>query len=319
MNKLIILWWLISSVFVYAVQNIVPLQEIVVDGVAKDLIVYKTTVIIGTDRGKLQVYDFQEKKFVKEIVLPMIEDFTEEAVAPRVYSVDFEDNRYLLLSESGKGGFSNLWIHENNISTQLIFPKDKKTLVKARFVDKDHILLGYLSNEAALFKIDTRQELYRIQLSESKFSDFTMDETKNTAAYGCESGVITLIDIQKGSVLKELKGINLDNTYKLDFKNGIISAAGQDRRGGFYEVETGKGDYIEGSFLIYATGLSPSAKRVAFALDEQNTISVFERKSKTKIASLIGQKSTLNAIVFKDEELLFSASDDNTVLMWKLN
>jgi len=192
-------------------------------------------------------------------------------------------------------------------------------LVKARFVDKNHILLGYLGNEAALFDIESKKERYRVQLSESKFSDFALNETKTHAAYGCESGVISVINVANGSILKELKGINLDNTYKVDFKQEIVSAAGQDRRGAFYDVETGKGDYIEGSFLIYATGLSPSARKVAFSMDEQNNITVFNRESKAKIAVLEGQKSTLNTIVFKDEEILFSTSDDNTVLMWKLN
>ena len=72
-------------------------------------------------------------------------------------------------------------------------------------------------------------------------------------------------------------------------------------------------------FLIYATGLSPSAKEVAFAMDEQNNISIYTRSSKSKIAELKGQKSTLNTIIFKDENILFSSSDDETVMMWSLN
>ncbi len=311
--------WLFIPLFMYATQMLAPIEKIVVDGTAKDIVLDEGHLYIGTDKGKLQVYDFKEQKFIKEISLPKIRDFMGDTVPPRVYSVDFLENRYLLLSDSGKGGYANLWIHENNTTTQLISPEDKRALVKARFVDKNHILLGYLGNEAALFDIESKKERYRVQLSESKFSDFALNEKKTQAAYGCESGVISVIDVAEGTVVRKLKGINLDNTYKVDFKQGIVSAAGQDRRGAFYDVSTGKGDYIEGSFLIYATGLSPSAKKVAFAMDEQNNISVFNRVSKTKIAVLEGQKSTLNAIVFKDEEILFSASDDNTVLMWKLN
>lgn len=318
MKKMIMLGFFVP-LFMFATQILAPVQKIIVEGVAKDMVLDEGHLYIGTDKGKLQVYDYKEERFTKEISLPNIQDFTGDTVSPRVYSVDFSENRYLLLSDSGKGGYANLWIHENNTTTQLIFPEDKKALIKARFVDKNHILLGYLANEAALFEVESKKERYRMQLSESKFSDFALNETKTYAAYGCESGVISIIDIVNGSVVKELKGINLDNTYKVDFKQGIVSAAGQDRRGAFYDVATGKGDYVEGTFLIYATGLSPSAKKVAFAMDEQNNISVFNRESKAKIAVLEGQKSTLNTIVFKDEEILFSASDDNTVLMWKLN
>ena len=54
-------------------------------------------------------------------------------------------------------------------------------------------------------------------------------------------------------------------------------------------------------------------------MDEQNNISIYNRQSKAKIAELKGQKSTLNNIVFKDENILFSSSDDSTILMWNLN
>jgi WD40 repeat protein len=57
---------------------------------------------------------------------------------------------------------------------------------------------------------------------------------------------------------------------------------------------------------------------VAFVMDEKNNISIYSRSSKTKIAELQGQKSTLNNIIFKDENTLFSSSDDNTVMMWSL-
>jgi WD40 repeat protein len=226
--------------------------------------------------------------------------------------------RYLLLSDSGKGGYSDLWIHENNTTTQLVGAEDKKAIIKARFIDKEHILLGYLSNEAALFNVKTKKERYRLQLSESKFSDFALNEDRSQAAYSCESGVISIIDTKEGKVIRNLEGINLDNVYKIDFKNGIIAGAGQDRRGSIYNAKTGNGDFIEGSFLIYATGLSPSAQKVAFAMDEQNNISIYNVSSKAKIALLKGQKSTLNVIVFKDETTLFSASNDNTVMMWKI-
>jgi WD40 repeat protein len=290
----------------------------VVDGMAKDMVVDEQNVYIGTERGKLQVYNYAEKKFIKEISLPKVKDFVGDIVPARVQSVDHLQGRYLILSDSGKGGFSNLWIHENNTTTQLIGPEDKEAIVKARFVDKEHILLGYLSDEVALFNTKTKKERYRVQLSESKFSDFALNEKKSEAVFSCESGVLNIVDTQTGKIIRELKGINLDNVYKVDFKQNIVSGAGQDRRGSIYDAKTGKGYYIEGNFLIYATALSPSAKKVAFAMDEQNNISIYNVSSKSKTALLKGQKSTLTVIVFRDENTLFSASNDNTVMMWKI-
>ncbi|RUM66797.1 MAG: hypothetical protein DSZ05_03740 [Sulfurospirillum sp.] len=313
----VVLFW--ASIALFAQNILSPVLQIEVNGTAKDLTLHKNHLVIGTDTGRLQVYDYISKKFVKEVKIPDIKDFTGETVPAAVFSADYCEGRYLLLSDSGEGGYSNLWLHENNQTTQLISPKDKKPLIKARFVDKDHIMLSYLSNEAALYEISSKKELYREQLTPSKFSDFALNEDHTKAAFGCESGVISVIDVKNGKLIKNLEGINKDNVYKVDIKKDIVVGAGQDRRGSIYNLKTGKGDFIQGSFLIYATALSPDADNVAFSMDEQNNISVYKVATKEKIATLHGQKSTLNAIVFKDETTLFSASDDSTVLMWKLN
>ena len=316
--KKVFITLLLSLTWIYGTPVLAPVLEIVVNGTSRDMVLRDKELLIGTDAGMLQVYDYEKKAFTSTIALSQIKDFVGDMISPRVFSVDKMEGRYLLLSDSGKGGYSNLWMHENNVTTQLISAEDKKAVIKVRFINKDHVLLGFLSNEAALFDIKSKKEIYRVQLSESKFSDFTLNEGKTQAVFACESGVLNIIDTRNGEVLNVLKSVNVDNVYKVDFKQGIVSAAGQDRRGAIYDVMMGTGEYIEGSFLIYATGLSPSAKKVAFAMDEQNNISIYNSGTKTKIAELKGQKSTLNTIIFKDENILFSSSDDNTVMMWRL-
>jgi WD40 repeat protein len=286
---------------------------------AKDLVIYGNDLIIGTDNGKMQVYDYVKKSFVMETGLPTIKDFMGETIPARISSVDRSGGRYLMVSDSGEGGYSNMWIYENNQTVQIISPKDKEPIIKARFIDKDHILLGFLSDEMALYDLKTKKEIYRVQLSESKFSDFALNEKKDKAVVACESGVLTVIDTKTGKTIRELSGLNVDNVYRVSFRNGLISAAGQDRRGAIYHLDSGKGYYIQGTFLIYATALSPSAKKVAFAMDEHNDISIYSTSTKEKKAILSGQKSTLNVIVFKDENILFSGSNDNTVMMWKID
>jgi WD40 repeat protein len=54
-------------------------------------------------------------------------------------------------------------------------------------------------------------------------------------------------------------------------------------------------------------------------MDEKNDISVYDTLTKSKIALLKGQKSTLNVILFQDEKRLISASDDNTIMLWNLD
>ena len=295
-----------------------PILSIEINGTAKDMVLREKELVIGTDNGLLQIYNYEDKKFTKSISLPKIKDFMGDIIAPIVFSVDKLEKRYLLLSESGSGGYSNLWISKEDNLTQLITANNRQSAIKARFIDKNHVLLGLLSNEALLFNIEHKKEIYRVQLSESKFSDFALNEDKSQAVFASESGILTIIQTKTGKIVKELTGLNLDNVYKVDFKKNTIAGAGQDRKGSLYDVATGKGTSIKGSFLIYATALSPSAKRVAFSMDENNNITIYNRQTTSKIAELKGQKSRLNNIIFQNENLLFSSSDDNNILMWKL-
>ena len=313
-----LLFWCVCSLFVWAAEVITPTVTIEVNGTAKDMVLHGDRLVIATDMGHIETYDTTTNSKIKEIAIPDVKDFMGDVMPARVMSTDIIDDTYLLLSDSGKGGYSNLYLYDGTLK-QIFSAEDKRAIIKARFIDKTHILLGYLSNEVSLLDINTKKERYKVQLSESKFSDFALNEKKTQAVFSCESGELSVVDIQTGKILKVLKGQNVDNVYKVDFKHGIVSAAGQDQRGAIYDVASGKGDYIKAHFLIYATALSPSASKVAFAMDEQNNISIFHTQTKSKIALLKGQKSTLNVIIFKDENRLYSASDDSTVMVWDLN
>ena len=303
----------------FAFTTVTPVATIDINGTAKDMVLSANKLVVATDMGHIEVYDPISREKLQEISIPDVKDFMGDVMPARVMSTDVIGEQYLLLSDSGKGGYSNLHLFKEGKLNKLLGPEDKEAIIKARFVDETHILLGYLSDEVALLDTQSKKELYRTQLSESKFSDFMLNEKKTEAVFACESGVLSIVDVKSGKVRKELQGQNVDNVYKVDFKSGRVSGAGQDRRGALYDVERGSGSYIEGSFLIYATALSPNARKVAFAMDEKNNISIYSTSTKSKIALLKGQKSTLNVIIFQDEDRLFSASDDNKIMVWNLN
>jgi WD40 repeat protein len=311
--------FLVLSILSVHATPVVPASwQLDVNATINDMVLYKGTLVIGTDNGTLKVYDLKEKKFTKMIGLPKVKDFMGDLMPPKVFSVDVLENKYVLLSDSGKGGYVNVWIDENNSTTQIISAKDKKVIVKVRFIDASHLLFGYLSNEVALYDLNNHKELYRVQLSESKFSDFALNETKKQVVFACESGVLNVVEVATGKIVQVLQGQNLDNVHMVDFKKDTVSAAGQDRRGALYDVVTGKGSYIASDFFIYATGLSPSSKIVAFTMKEDNTISLYNRNDKSKIAELKGQHSTLNSIIFEDEYTVFASGNNSVVMMWKL-
>ena len=306
------------SISAWSLSELTPIDNIEINGTAKDMVLLGDKLVIATDMGHIEVFNTKDNNKTQEISIPDVKDFMGDILPARVMSTDAIGDKYLLLSDSGKGGYSNLYLYENNL-TQLLSADDKDSIIKARFTDDSHILLGFLSNEVALYDIKSKKELYRNQLSESKFSDFALNEDKTQVVFSCESGVLNLVDVKSGKVLKKLKGQNVDNVYKVDFKKGMISGAGQDQRGSIYNAKSGKGDYIKGHFLIYSTALSPSASKVVFSMDEKNNLSVYSTTTKSKVALLKGQKSTLNVILFKDENIIYSASDDNTIMVWDLN
>ena len=294
-----------------------PIQEIKASGYVYDIVANQDHLYAATGHGELQVYDYHTKMIVKSITLPKIKDFMGDETYPKVFSIDYLNGKYLLLSEANSG-YRELYIHENNITTKIISATQKQTLAKAKFIDNNHIFLANLGNEVMLYDIEKHKEMYRFQISQSKFSDFSLDESKTTAVVGCESGEISVVDVKKGKIKQILKGQNLDNTYKVAIRGDIVTGAGQDRRGSYYNISTSSGGYFDGSFLIYATALSPSGKLAAYAMDEENNIYIYNLQTKQKIATLKGQKSTLNTIIFLDEKIIFSASSDPHIMMWQL-
>ena len=58
-----------------------------------------------------------------------------------------------------------------------------------------------------------------------------------------------LLNSKSGKVIKKFKPLNLDNIYKLAYKNGNILTAGQDRRVGVYP-KNGTPYYIKSDFFI---------------------------------------------------------------------
>lgn len=298
--------------------DITPDKEIKMSGNIMDITINDDDLLYaGTDAGTLEVYDIKQDKIINTIKLIDIHDFMGDLMPPKIYSVDKNKNKLLLLAEGEKGS-REVYIHENNKTTKIITQKDKLPINKAKFVDNTYLFLGLMSNEVILYDLKSKKSLYMIQLSQSKFSDFALNEDKTKAIISCESGINYLVDVKSGKILKELKGGNKDNVFKVSFKKDRISAAGQDRIGAVYKLDSETIDKFEAPFLIYATGLSQDATKAAFAFGIDNEIAIFNLESGSKIHNLKGQKSTLNTIVFYNDDTIFSGSDDKFIMKWRL-
>jgi len=297
--------------------TLVPRSIIEASGNVQQIALYEGKIIVGTSAGTLELYKLSDASKLSTVTFPKIKDFTGDEVTPKVFSVDMLGNTLLAVVQASSGA-RELYLVEEGKPKVLIDAHANLFISKAKFVDKTHVLIALLSNELILWDIQNKKEIYRIQPSSSHFSDFALNETKTMVASSCESGEITIFDALSGKIMKVLKGGNVDNVYKVDFKKDAVLCAGQDRRGIIYNLQSGVYERFDGSFLIYAGALSPSLNLGAFAFNEQNDIVLFDLASKTKVHTLQGQKSTLNTIVFANDKELVSASDDQFIMIWRL-
>jgi WD40 repeat protein len=313
--KYLLLLSVFASVLLSA--ELIPKRIIEASGNVQQIALVEGKIVVGTSVGTVETYQLSDASKLSLVQFPKIKDFTGDEVAPKVFSVDRIENSLLAVVQASNGARELYKIDEGKPQV-LIDSSANLFISKAKFVDKNRILVALLSNEFLLWDVKNKKEIYRIQPNPSHFSDFALNENKTMVASSCESGEITVFDALSGKIIKVLKGGNVDNVYKVDFKKEKILCAGQDRRGIIYELGNGAYERYDGSFLLYAGALSPSLKFGAYAFNEQNDIVLFDLASKSKVYTLKGQKSTLNTIVFASERELVSSSDDQFIMIWRL-
>jgi WD40 repeat protein len=158
---------------------------------------------------------------------------------------------------------------------------------------------------------------YSKQVEQSTFSDMVLSEDKKSVVAVSESGQVTMMDVKTGKVLKDPKPLNLDNIYKVDYKNGNIITAGQDRRVGVYP-KNGTPYYLKSDFLIYCAALSPSGKIGVYSANEKNDLQLFKVNGGVKTHILVGQDSVPSTIKFFNEDGFFSAGYGYSIYYWYL-
>ncbi|MBL0707680.1 MAG: WD40 repeat domain-containing protein [Sulfurimonas sp.] len=315
MSRIILLSMFISSLLMGEIK--MPLKQYIASGAVTDMLVSGSSIYSATDAGVVDIFDIKNKKIIKQIKLPQIEDFMGDRVESKIYSVDVLGKQTLILSQA-KQGFRRVHIYKDD-KLECIIPYSKNlTIAKAKFIDKDNILLGMLGSELLSYNIKTKKQNWLEQVSGAKFSDFAIDEAKSEVVVADESGSLKIHSIKDGSLLKLLEGQNLDNVFQVAYKNGIIATAGQDRRVVIYAYKFNSAYYKSSKFLIYSVGLSPSGKLAAYSSDEENNITVFNTITKSVLGRFGGNKMTITKILFLDENNILVSSDDKIINLYKI-
>jgi hypothetical protein len=294
-----------------------PTYSLQASGSVTDILYKNHKLYSATDASTLDIFDTNTHKIIQKIKVSQIKDFMGDKIDSKIYSVDLLKDEILLLS-LGKKGARRVHIYKDG-KLQLVLSDNLKLFIaKAKFIDSHTILLGLLSNELISYDTEKQKINYRIQVSQSKFSNFALNEDKTQVVVADESGDLKIHSTKDGSFIQALSGENLDNVFQVDYKNNVIASAGQDRRVVIYNLKRKTAYYKLSSFLIYSVGLSPSAKLVGYASDEDNDVTIFKTSTKSDITTLTKNKMTITNILFINEKELFVSSDDKTINYYKL-
>jgi len=314
-KNLILLVSLVSNIF--ASNIIEPNRSFSADGAVMDITNNDGKLYVSTGASVVNIFNLSSYKKIQTITVPKIKDFMGDIIDAKIYSVDLNNKEILILSE-GEHGFRKVDIYKNEKLNSVISIDKKLYIAKAKFLNSRTILLGLLSNDIISYDIETKKQNWAIQASGSKFSNFVLNEDKTEVVICDESGDTRIIDTKTGKIKKVLSGQNLDNVFQVDYKNGTIITAGQDRRAVVYDLKNNSSYYKTAKFLIYSAGLSPSGKIGAYASDENNNVTLFKTNTKSNIGIFGGNKMTINNILFLNEKEFIISSDGKVINYYKL-
>lgn len=310
------------SIFLYLpnifAKDLTPNYSLKTSGGVTDLVLKNENLYVATTDSSVDIFNINTKEKINSIKVPKIKDFMKDTIEARIYSIDILENSVLILSQGENGG-RNIDIYEDGKLNKIIEDKDRLFIAYAKFLDENHIVYALLSNQIYLYDIKNKKVVSEVQISQSKFSNFKLNEDKSKIVIADESGILTLLNTKDLNPIKRFDTLNLDNVFQVDMKKDIFITAGQDRRCAIYSLDERISYYKEGSFLIYSVALSPSGKLAAFASDEENNVTIFNTTTKENLYKLTQNKTTLTNILFINENEIFVSSDDEKINYYKLN
>jgi WD40 repeat protein len=312
---LTIFFLLILNIFA---KDLTPNYSLIASGGVTDLVLKNENLYVATTTSSVDIFNINTKEKINSIKVPKIKDFMKDTIEARIYSIDVLENNILILSQGESGG-RNIDIYQNGKLNKIIEDKDRLFIAYAKFIDENHIIYALLSNQIYLYDIKNKKVINEVQISQSKFSNFKLNEDKLKIVVADESGILTLLNTKDLNPIKRFDTLNLDNVFQVDMKKDIFITAGQDRRCVIYSLDERISYYKEGSFLIYSVALSPSAKLAAFSSDEENNVTIFNTTTKENLYKLTQNKTTLTNILFINENEIFVSSDDEKINYYKLN
>ncbi|WP_457600933.1 WD40 repeat domain-containing protein [Hydrogenivirga sp.] len=283
-----------------------------------DMLYRKGVLYVATEQGEVKLYDLKSKRLLKSIKLPSIRDFMGNPIPPKVYSIDISPSgEKLLIVSEASGGFSELYLYEVGKGFEKLIDLGKNLIIKkGRFYTEDKAVLAFLSDELALFDLGKKEFIYRVQVGRSSLSDINLSDDRTKVAVSDEGGIVTLVSIEDGKVLRKFKGVNVDKLYKLDYRDSKILVGGRDRRVALYYTDRSTHRRFNSKFLVFSVAMSEDTRLGAYLYNEQNDVRVVELDTGREVDMLRGHSYPVSVILFLDG-LLLTGCDDGKIFVWR--
>ncbi len=314
MSLNLLLFLLISLCFGAELEGTIDVGHAVTDMIYKKGILY-----VATEQGEVKFVDLKKKKVLRSIELPAIRDFMGNPIPPKVYSVDLSPSRKeLLIVSQASGGFSEVYTYREGRGFEKVIDLGWNLIIKeGRYVSDDRALLALLGDEIALMDLRKKKFIYRVQVGRSSLSDIDLSEDRQKAAVSDEAGVVSLVRVSDGKVIRRFKGVNVDKLYRLDYRDGKILVGGRDRRVALYYTDGDKYRKFPARFLVFSVAMDSSARLGAYLYNEHSDVRVIELESGTEVAMLRGHTYPVSVMLFLDGKLL-TGCDDGKIFIWRL-
>lgn len=307
--KKIVLFFLCVSVL-FATQVLQPKYSLQTKGLVSDMLHHDDKLYVSTAQGVMHIFDLQTQKELHSITLPQIKSFDGSMIGAKIYSLDLLNNKVLITSQ-GEGSYRNIWLYKDKKLQKIVDTDDGYMVVMAKFITDNKILFATLSNQVFLYDIANSTVLFENQLSYSSFSDFSLNKQRTKFAATDESGVVHIVNTTNGAIEKEYKGLNVDRIYDIDYKNGVVLGAGQDRRLSVYKAFDKF--YLSFDFLLYACALSPDTSLAAVAYNTQNDVAVYDLFTKSRVYELKQNKAVVTKILFLNQKEVLVSSESQSI------
>ncbi|WP_297192922.1 WD40 repeat domain-containing protein [uncultured Campylobacter sp.] len=265
-------------------------------------------ILVGLDSGEAFIYDKVDKSLKNSVRLADVKNYYNDNVRPTVYSLDYLNNKLLILSE-GNLGKKNLSLYENGVLNTRVLDFDSAK--KVFFIDDENILLVLFSAQIKLLNLKDLRQIKDFSFSHYSLNDSSINKEKMELASVFESGVVELFDLKAWKDKKSYFA-HKDNVYQVSNKKDFIVSCSTDKSIALINKDEIK--YIRENFLIYSCALSSDAKFLSYANSEKNLVNIVDVNSLKLIKSIDTKRLMVENLIFLDDKELLISGFSNKII-----